>query len=89
MKAHQELKNKLVESKLPWWHKKIELDLWQIYEIVNEIYPNLCDDNDIRIKDGYTIKWKHSTRFALDILKKKEIVAKVNPTKKDGRWVKL
>ena len=88
MKTYQELKNKLVESKLPWWQKKIELDLWQIYEIVKEIYPNLCDPNIIRIDNG-EIEWKHSTIFALDILKKKEIVAKVNPTKKDGRWVKL
>ena len=89
MESWKILRKDLIETQMPWWFSGIELDLWQIYAIVEEIYPTLCDFNLIRTEDGSTIRWKHYTRLALEELKKKGILAKVNPSTNDGRWVKI
>jgi len=88
MEKYQKLRRKLVENQMPWWYSGIEMDLKVIYIIVSLIYPEWCDDEDIRHQDGYTIKWKHHTRLALNKLKKNGVLRKVNPSKRDGRWVK-
>ena len=87
MKSYQILKKNLVESKMSWWLEETELELKQIQSIVSEIYPNLCDSDIVRADNGEA-EWKHYTRLSLEILKKKGIVKKVNPTKRDGLWVK-
>ena len=56
METFKILKKDLVETQMPWWFSGIELDLWQIYAIVEEIYHTLCDSNLIRTEDGSTIK---------------------------------
>ena len=88
MNDNQILRKNLVESKMPWWQENVELDLWQIYEVVSEIYPSLCDSS-INRQDNGEIEWHHITRLALDHLKKEGVVRKVNPLKPDGRWVKI
>ena len=65
------LKKILIESEFSFLKKGKIYPLNEIYLKVQSLYPELCDDNDIRIKDGYTIKWKWYIRFALDQLKKK------------------
>lgn len=89
METFKTLRKNLVESEMPWWFNGIELDIWQIYMIVEEIYPDLCDPTLIRPEDGYTIKWKQYTRFALEELGKKGILRKVNLGSRDGRWMKV
>ena len=88
MKSYQTLKKNLVKTKMQWWQKGMELKLWQIQSIVYENYPSLCDSSIIRT-DNQEPEWKHYTRFSLEALKVRGIVKKVNPTKRDGRWVKL
>ena len=89
MESWKILRKDLIETQMPWWFSGVELDLWQIYTIVEEIYPNLCDSSVIRPQDGTTVRWKHYTRLALEELKKRGVLKKVNPLKKDGRWVKI
>lgn len=88
MNNNQILRKNLIESKMPWWQENVELDLWQIYEVVSEIYPSLCDSS-IKRQDNGEKEWHHITRLALDDLKKEGVVRKVNPFKPDGRWVKI
>ena len=88
MKSYQKLKKNLVETKMPWWQEETELELKKIQSIVSEIYPTLCDSEIIRTDNGEA-EWKHYIRLSLETLKKKGIVKKVNPTKRDGLWVKL
>ena len=87
MESYQILKKNLIESKMSWWLEETELELKQIQSIVSEIYPNLCDSDIVRTNNGEA-EWKHYTRLSLESLKKKGIVKKVNPTKRDDLWVK-
>ena len=96
MEKHEVLKKKLIESEFSFLKKGKIYPLNEIYLKVQSLYPKLCDDNDIRIKDGYTIKWKWYIRFALDQLKKKnksqnyEMIPIVGPGSKEkskkGYW---
>lgn len=88
MNKYQKLRRELVESKMAWWYQGTEMRLKTIYAIVAVLYYEWCDDEDIRHQDGYTVKWKHHTRLALNELKRNGIISKVNPDKKDGLWVK-
>ena len=89
MKSFQILKKNLVDNQMPFWQQGVELDMWQIYELVNTVYPFLCDPTLIIPQDGKTVKWKLYTRFALEDLRKTGVLKKVNPGKRDGRWVKI
>ena len=86
--SFQILKNALVESQMPWWQQGVELDMDQIYTLVNTVYPFLCDPTLIRPQDGITTEWEHHTRLALIELKRNGIVSQVNPINKDERWIK-
>jgi hypothetical protein len=89
METFKVLKKNLIESQMSWWLSEEKLYLQEIYTMVEEIYPNLCDYTLVRPDDGKTVEWKHYTRFALEKLKKMRIIKKVNPRKRDGLWVKI
>jgi HKD family nuclease len=55
-----------------------------LHNLIQEIHPDLCDDNVDRIIDGVRFgkKWKHAVRTAQQHLKKKGIAELV-----DGFWI--
>jgi len=54
-----------------------------IHDLIQEIHPDLCDDNVDRVINGarFGKKWKHAVRTAQQQLKKKGLVELVN-----GKW---
>jgi len=54
-----------------------------IHDLIQEIHPDLCDDNIDRVINGVRFgkKWKHAVRTAQQQLKKKRLVELIN-----GNW---
>lgn len=86
---HQLLGEVLVRSKMPWMSIGETWDNTRTYAEVKRLFPYLCDDNDLRSEDGFTVKWKWYVRWAQNNLREKGILEKVNPDKSDGLWVKV
>jgi hypothetical protein len=55
----------------------------QIHDLIESLYPDLCDNTVDRVIDGkrFGKKWKHAVRTAQQMLKKKGLI-----DIRDGRW---
>jgi len=84
---HQLLGEILVRSKMPWMLPGVVWTNRDTYEKIKQLFPYLCDDDNIRHQDGHTVKWKHYVRFAQQELKKRGVLEKVNH-EDDGLWIK-
>jgi hypothetical protein len=84
-----DLRTWLVESRL-FFLQKGYYEIADIYEIVQEKVPHLCDDEvlctHVNSANDYP-EWKHSVRWALNELKGMNVVKSVDDSQ--GIWKKI
>jgi hypothetical protein len=78
------LRKLLVNSRFHFIPKGTQ-NLKNIQKVVKTFYPTLCDDS-VKRKDNGENEWEHQVRLALDDIKDKPAVTKVNEGKRDGIW---
>ena len=84
-----DLRTWLVESRL-FFLPKGYYELKDLYDIIQEKVPHLCDDEILCTHSGTTYnkpEWKHNVNWALHELKLKNVVKRLDET--TGVWQKL